>query len=63
MLVNHSASPMHKADNAICRLSAESQGVPRRFASRDDRPLSAKLIDKYQKPIITLFAEKSKGGR
>ena len=53
MLVNHSAGSMHKADNAICRLVARSQGVPRRFASRDDRLLSAKLYDKRQKSIIT----------
>jgi hypothetical protein len=37
----------------ISWLSAVSQGVPRRFASRDDRLLSAKLNDKHQKPIIT----------
>ena len=61
MQVNHSARPMHKADNAICQLGAESQGVPRRFASRDDRPLSAKLNDKHYKPIITLFVEKRAG--
>ena len=29
MLVNHFASSMHKADNAICRLIVGSQGVPR----------------------------------